>query len=374
MLGTYTPLRPLCDPRAVIYKARGDDLTAVEALAARLEPGLARAILDALTAQGNAVPLDALVAALESGDVGKVVALLDTPEVTAAFAKITAPLQQAVYAGGALGAGAIATQMTGVSFVFDQLNPRLLTWLQTYNLGLIREISDQTKEGIREYLLAGMTAGRNPKDVAREVKTVIGLTDRQSRAVYNFRRELETFHQRQSAGGYNLGAKVDRVNGTQVLRPDEDGVPQDGITERRLRDFRFDGQLKRSLETGKPLSQEQIDKMVAAYQRKYLAYRSRTIARTEAIRTTNFGVQDAWRQAIESGKVPEALVRKRWLVTKDERLCKVCGPIPKMNPDRGITIGAQFATPKGPVTIPPAHPNCRCSVVFRVWEPEQLKG
>jgi len=374
MLGTYTPLRPLCDPRAVIYKARGDDLTAVEALAQKLEPGLAKAILDALTAQGDAVPIDALVAALESGDVSKVVALLDTPEVTAAFAKLTPSVQGAVYAGGALGAGTIAAQMRGVSFVFDQLNPRLLTWLQTYNLGLIREIQDQTREGIREYLLAGMTSGRNPKDVAREVKTVIGLTDRQARAVYNFRRELETFHTRQSAGSWNLGAKIDRVNGTQVLRPDDDGSPKDGIDQRRLRDFRFDGQLQRAMTTGKPLSQAQIDKMVAAYQRKYLAYRSRTIARTEAIRTTNMGVQDAWRQAIESGKVPEELVRKRWFVTKDERLCKVCGPIPNMNPKRGVTMGQPFATPKGPMTIPPAHPNCRCSIVFRVWEPEQLKG
>lgn len=371
-LGTYTPLRPLCDPRAIIYKAR--DLSEIEALAAKLEPGLAKAILDALTQQGKAVPLDALVAALESGDVSKVVALLDSPAVTAAFQAIAAPLQGAVYAGGALGAGAIATQITGAAFVFDQLNPRLITWLQTYNLGLIREISQQTKEGIREYLVAGMTAGRNPKDVAREVKTVIGLTDRQARAVYNFRRELETFHTRKTGGGYNLGAQIDRVNGTQVLRPDEDGLPKDGITERRLRDFRFDGQLKQSMTTGKPLSQAQIDKMVAAYQRKYLAYRSRTIARTEAIRTTNMGVQDAWRQAIDSGKVPEALVRKRWLVTKDERLCKVCGPIPGMNPQRGLSIGQPFATPKGPVTIPPAHPNCRCSVVFRVWEPEQLQN
>lgn len=374
MLGRYTPLRPLCDPRAIVFKAKGGDITAVEALANKLEPGLAKAILDALKAQGAAVPLDALVAALESGDVGKVIALLDTPEVTAAFSKLTAPLQQAVYAGGALGAGTIASEVRGAAFVFDQLNPRLLTWLQTYNLGLIREIGEQTKEGIREYLLAGMTAGRNPKDVAREVKTVIGLTDRQSRAVFNFRRELETFHQRQSAGGYNLGAKIDRVNGTQVLRPDEDGLPKDGITERRLRDFRFDGQLKQSMATGKPLSKAQIDKMVEAYQRKYLAYRSRTIARTEAIRTTNMGIQDAWRQAIESGKVPEALVRKRWVLTRDERLCKVCGPIPSMNPQRGVTMGQPFATPKGPVTIPPAHPNCRCSITFRVWEPEQLKG
>lgn len=373
MLGRYVPLRPSCDPRSIIYKARGGDLSEVEALASKLEPNLAKAILAALTAQGDAVSIDAIVAALEAGDVGKVVALLDSPEVIAAFSALTAPVQSAVYAAGALGAGAIATQVRGAAFVFDQLNPRLLTWLQSYNLGLIREISSQTKEGIREYLLAGMTAGKNPKDVAREVKTVIGLTDRQARAVYNFRRELETFHLRQGAKAWNLGGKIDRVNGTQVLRPDEDGSPMDGVDERRLRDFRFDGQLKRAMETGKPLSQEQIDKMVAAYQRKYLAYRARTIARTEAIRTTNKGIEDAWRQAIESGKVPEGLVRKRWFVTRDERLCKICGPIPKMNPDRGITIGSPFNAPKGPVMLPPAHPNCRCTIVFRVWEPEQLK-
>ncbi len=371
-IGSYSRLKPLCGPNAVIYKARGD-VPDIEALAAKLEPGLAKAILAALNAQGAAVSMDALVAALETGDVAKVVALLDTPAVTAAFQAMTPALQASVYAGGALGAGTIATQLGGTAFVFNQLNPRLITWLQTYSLGLIREINDQTKEGIREYLIAGMTAGTNPKETARQIKTVVGLTDRQARAVYNFRKELETFHLRGGAAGYNLGAKIDQVNGTQVLRPDEDGLPKDGITERRLRDFRYDGQLKRAMETGKPLTKAQVDKMVAAYQRKYLGYRSRTIARTEAIRTTNMGVQDAWRQAIESGKVPEALVRKRWFVTKDERLCKVCGPIPTMNPARGLSIGQPFATPKGPVTIPPAHPNCRCSVVFRVWEPEQLK-
>lgn len=373
MLGTYTPLRPLCDPRAVIYKARGGDMSEIEALASKLEPGLAKAILAALQAQGAAVPMDALVAALEAGDVGKVLALLDSPAVTAAFDAIKPAVQGAVYAGGALGAGAIAAQVRGAAFVFDQLNPRLITWLQTYSLGLIREINDQTKEGIREYLIAGMTSGVNPKDTARQVKTVIGLTDRQSRAVFNFRKELETFHLRRTGGGYNLGAKIDQVNGTQVMRPDEDGLPKDGITERRLRDYRYDGQLKRAMESGKPLSKEQIDKMVAAYQRKYLAYRSRTIARTESIRTTNMGVQDAWRQAIEAGKVPEDLVRKMWIVTRDERTCRVCGPIPTMNPRRGLSIGQPFATPKGPTTLPPAHPNCRCTVFFRVWEPEQLK-
>jgi hypothetical protein len=49
------------------------------------------------------------------------------------------------------------------------------------------------------------------------------------------------------AGGYNLGAKIDRVNGAQVFKPGVDGTPKDGITERRLRDFRYDKQLLRSV-------------------------------------------------------------------------------------------------------------------------------
>ena len=218
-----------------------------------------------------------------------------------------------------------------------------------------------------------MKAGENPRAVARDIKGVVGLTDRQAKAVMNFREELETFHERRTGGGYNLGAKIDRVNGFQVLRPDEDGSPMDGITERRLRDFRFDGQLRSAMESGKPLTEAQIDKMVEAYERKFLAYRARTIARTEALRTTNMGVQDAWRQAIEEQKVQEPQVRRQWIVARDERLCEVCSPIPSMNPKRGVKFGQPFATPKGPWTLPPIHPNCRCTVFVRQWEPEQLQ-
>lgn len=371
--GRYVPLRPMCDPRAVIYKARGGS-SEMEDLAASLEPKLAKAVLAALEKVSDSVKMAAIVKALEAGNVADVVALLDTPEVAAAYQALSPALQQTVYASGMLGAAAINLKLRGAVFAFDQLNPVLIQWLQTYHLGLIKQISEQTKAAVRDELLAGMQAGKNPKAVARHVKDIVGLTQTQAKAVSNYRKELETFHLRQSAAGYNLGAKIDRVNGTQVLRPDDDGTPKDGIDERRLRDFRFDGQLKRAMETGKPLSKDQIDKMVAAYRRKYLAYRSRTIARTEAMRTTNVGVQEAWRQAIASGKMPEALVRKTWLVAKDERLCRVCAPIPTMNPKRGIPLGAQFATPKLPVMLPPAHPNCRCTVAFRVLEPEMLKG
>ncbi len=355
-----------------VRKDRGQ-MAAIEALVAGLEPKLASTIQAGLEAMGDAVPLQALIEALEARDIGKVLALLSLDTAQAAFAGVAPAVQNGVYAAGALTAGNIA-RIAGVQFAFDRLNPRLITWLQTYSLGLIREINDSSREAIRSVLVSGITAGDNPKETARQIKQIVGLTERQAKAVQNYRKELETFHLKTTAGSFGLGNKVNRVNNTQVAILDEDGDNTDGINARRLRDFRFDGQLKRAMTAGKPLSKAQIDKMVGAYARKYKAFRARTIARTEAVRTNAMGVQDAWRQAIESGKVPEALVRRQWVVARDERLCESCAPIPGMNPKEGVKFAEPFATPKGPVALPPVHPNCRCSVFIRQWEPSDLGG
>lgn len=372
--GPYKRYRePLVPPSELVFKASPEQLSQIEALANKLEPSLYKAILLGLTTTAESIDLNMLIAALESGDVGKVLGLLALDKAAEAFAALQPAVQAGVYAAGAYAATQVVA-VSGASFTFGQLNPRLISWLQAYSLNLIQQINDQTREAVRSFLVQGMTAGKNPKDVAREVKNIIGLTEKQAKAVQNYRKELETFHLKRTAGAYGLGNKVNRVNGTQVSILDEDGLNSDGINARRLRDFRFDGQLKTAMSTGKPLKPEQIDKMVAAYQRKFLAYRSRTIARTEALRTTNMGIQDGWRQAIEAGKVPEDFVRKQYIVARDERLCEVCSPVPSLNPKQGVKLAAPFNTPKGPYNLPPLHPNCRCTVFFRVYEPSQLKG
>ncbi|CAB4130442.1 Phage head morphogenesis domain containing protein [uncultured Caudovirales phage] len=372
----HSPFRRLAHarlpPAALIFKKA--TLGDIEELLQGFDDDLTSAVLQALTAQQAAVDIDLIATALETGDVGKVLAILDLPETLAPLAGIQTAIHTGITAAGAAAAVEVSRAIGGVKFMFNTLNPRLVRWLQVYSLGLIREITDKTKEGVRQYLTAGIKAGDNPKTVARDIKGIIGLTDRQAQAVANYRKELSDFHNKTSAGGYGLGNKIDRVNGTQVLRLGPDGKPKDGITARRLRDFRFDGQLKGAISSGKPLSQAQIDKMVAAYQRKYLAYRARTIARTEAIRTNNMGIQDAWQQAIDKGLVNEDLVRKIWIVAKDERLCLHCAPIPSMNPPKGIRHAQSFKTPDGPTLIPPLHPNCRCTIFYRVYEPIQLQG
>lgn len=367
----------LVSPREIVAKVSNDALMSEIELAARkLEPELAEALLAMLSALQDVVPLDELAAAVKAGDIDRIMRLIGDANLSLAAGKVTGALQDAAWAGGAIAATSINSTIREASFVFNRLNPRLIDWLQGYTYNLVKltkdEAGEATKQAIREAMTAGMTVGNNPLTVARDIRASIGLTPRQQKAVKNFRTELESFHLRGGEGGYNLGAKISRVYGTQVYALGEDGGPADGITERRLRDFRYDGHLSRALKTGVPLKPEKIDEMVAAYHRKYLKYRSQTIARTEALRATNYGVQDGWRQAIEAGKVPEAQVRRQWVVSRDERLCEVCAPVPKLNPKRGVKFGEPFATPKGPVMLPPLHPNCRCHIFIRVWEPEQL--
>lgn len=346
-----------------IEKSAEDD--ALAALLKKLEPDLAAKILAAFEAQQGAISLAAIVAALERGDISAVLAMLEIPQAVSAMRGVAAATHDAVWAAAMAQAAGINRLFRGVSFTFNRLSPTLVPALQQYEMKLIREIDAGTREGIREFLIGGMEAGRNPRDTARDVRSIIGLTARQAKAVKNFRKELESFHLRTSAKGYNLGGKIDRApGGAQVFKPDEDGAPKDGILDRRLRDFRFDGQMRRSMESGKPLSKAQIDRMVDAYARKYLKYRSENIARTESMRSLNFGVQESWRQAIQTGVVKESAVRRKWSLSPDERLCADCAPIPEMN-KAGVTFGMPFATPIGPLMLPPVHPSCRCRVLIR---------
>ena len=353
-------------------KANTPSMEEIEALARKLEPGLAKTILDALKVQAESANLADIEDALKAGDVERVLRALNLQQALEDFQAMRNQLASIIAAGGNLAAG-MATRLTGVGVVFDALNTDVTDYLRDYSLALVREITENTRAGIRDALMNGLRKGQNPRETAIQVRQVIGLTERQAAAVARFRVELETFHERRSAKAWNLGGKISRApGGAQVFAVDENGDPIDGINARRLRDFRFDRTLQNAMKTGKPLTPEQIDTMVQRYAERWRKYRSQTIARTESIRALNAGAMETWRQAIKAGKFPEALVRRQWIVAKDERLCRICRPVPKLNPPRGVAFGQPFKTPKGPKMMPPLHPNCRCTVFVRMWEPAQL--
>ena len=342
---------------------------ALRALADGASPKVKQAIIDALRS-GDDAQIAQLAEALAAGSIPRVMALLGLDVLEQRFAAVQAELRSVIAAAGKATAATIPARprLVGPSLqvAFDTTNARTIETIQQYDLNLIREISENTRNGIRALITDGLSAGKNPRAVARLVKQQVGLTAKQQAWVGNFRRELETFHERSSASGWNLGGQKSKApGGAGVMAIDDNGNPVDGIQNRRLRDFRFDGQLKRAMATGKPLTPEQIDKMVGRYQERLIAHRAETIARTEALRAVNAGNHLAWKQAIDTGAVVADEVRKFWHTAGDERVRLTHRRIPKMN-EGGVGIDELFDTPKGGVLYPPLGPNCRCVVIYRV--------
>lgn len=355
-----------------VSKAGKGTLSDIEALAEKLEPNLARAIRDMLKDHVASVDLDKLAEALKAGDTWKVLDLVGEVDPVKAAA-VKEQLQNAVWQGGALAtSGPVFNE---ARFAFNRLNPALITWLENYNLELIRDVNRKTIESVRAVLVEGMTAGRNPIDQARRIKQVVGLTPNQAKAVATYRKELENFHLKRSAKRWGLGNERSKQSGVEVQTLDAKGKPKDGIEVRRLRDQRYDGMLQRAMENRKPIPPEKIDAMVDRYQERMIQNRARTIARAESMRALNAGSEEAWRQAVGEGKFDGSLVRKFWKESKSERECEECKSIARSQPKRGIPMGASFVSKKSGRSYrsAPAHPNCLCVVFHRLFEREQLQ-
>lgn len=187
---------------------------------------------------------------------------------------------------------------------FDADRTQARDWADKEAAALIREITDEQREVIREVIVRSTQGEYTVSQIARQVRGTIGLTSQQAGWVENFR-------QRQ------IDAAIER------------GVPA---------------------ERAPSAVQGEVDK----YHKRIHRYRSETIARTETIRASSEGRQAAWQQGMDDGFIsPDA--EKRWIVEFDG--CSICM-------GNGITgwINIKDTWSTGD---PPAHPNCRCDVILR---------
>ncbi len=220
----------------------------------------------------------------------------------------------------------------GVKISFDLLSPESISFLESYTLDLIQQISDDSRLSIQNVLLDAFRNGGHPYEQAREIKDVIGLTDTEIKAVGNFQKAL--------MGG-----------------PDDLKV----ALQRGLRDRRFDPTIINAIEQGGMLDADQIQNMTDRYYERYLKYRAEMIARTETIRASVMGQQQTWKQAADQNLLDVATSKQKWIVTHDDRLCDFCASVPRMN-EGGVPLGDAFITSWGPVSGPPLHPHCRCAL------------
>lgn len=108
------------------------------------------------------------------------------------------------------------------------------------------------------------------------------------------------------------------------------------------------------------LSEAEARKKMLAYASRIHRHRAMRIARTELAFAFNEGVKQGVRQAQAQGFLGK--VQKRWLTADDERVCPICGPLDE-------TVIGQDELFKGKWEVPPAHPHCRCTVIYEEIEP-----
>lgn len=336
----------------------------VERLARQtFEPRYSREFLRALDRLTADFAFEDIARMIEAGDIESAVAAVGLEPDN--FANVAAVTSGAVATAGEQTARIVpAKRQAGgrIKFVFRPGNPRAEDAVDTLNTGLMRglnggpSITEEGKRAVREHIRRGLQAGENPRKIARRMRGtwdktagayrggMIGLTDTQARHVANAEAQLRS------------------GDPTQLRK----------YLGRNLRDKRFDRTVLKAIREGKPLSEAQIDKMVKGYTRKYVKFRSETVARDQALSALTEGQQQALDQAVQDGHVRNEDIVQEWRTAADDRVRNAHRAIPRMNPG-GKPRGEPFETPLGPLRYPRdpqgSRANtiqCRCALAPRI--------
>lgn len=274
----------------------------VQAQLDRLEPAIARAFAEAVAGVTDAAKITAIEAEIARGNYQAAYDLLGI--TSDSFGQLRQAVTQAYWAGG--NGAVIPTAPVGDPFIskavlaFNGWHPRALAWTQTETGRLVTAIAADQRTGIQGFIRAGIEAGQSPRAVALDIVGrkngatgqreggIVGLTGQQMTWVANARAELS-----------------DPATASRYLR-------------RAARDRRFDRTIRTAIETGKPLAQGDIDRIVTAYSSRLLKLRGEAIARTEALNALRAGQWEGWQQAVDAGRINAADYEVIWDATPDK--------------------------------------------------------
>ena len=280
---------------------RNKDWQLVHAAADSVEAQLRQAYLTAVGDMSADIPITNLTRAIWDRSLTAAINLIDMNIMQEDLTNASMELMREAMAKAGQGSVELLPGYVA-GYSFDLLNPRAVDWLSVNSAELVTGVTDNTVEALRYILRRSFVDGIPPRDAAVLIKKVVGLLPKHATAVYNYRQDL-------------------------IAK---------GVDSRR------------------------IDDMVEGYADRLLTFRAEMIARTETIRAASMGQHEGWRQAVGDGLLDEKRVRRRWIVTRDDRLsehrCK-----PMAGQERRLE--EEFVTGLGnKVLTPPAGPNCRCGV------------
>lgn len=314
------------------------------ALLAQADARVRRRFLALVDSARTVSTLENLATLIERGRINEALA------VSQDIAPGIATALEASYVAAGLSAGVVLRSKVDSDLDFNSLNRRAVADMSLTRVRLIREFTAEQRRATQVFLQDAFSRGLAPVAQARELRKSIGLTQRQSQAVANFRRMLTE--------GSNQSL-------SQALT-------------RKLRDRRFDPSIQAALSGRRRLTAPQIERMTDRYRERFVQFRARTIANTESLQATGQGEEEMFLQAIEAGVLVPDAVAKRWVDRDDS---KVRESHRFMVVREVATMDGLFVTGDGNRARFPGDPalpasdkiNCRCRVVREI-DQSQLPG
>lgn len=190
-------------------------------------------------------------------------------------------------------------------------------WMRTRAADFVTNVSQTQIDGLRALITKASTLhDMSVDELSRAIRPMVGLTLQQSEAAMNYFTKLK----------------------------------ENGVKAERAKD------------------------LTIRYSARMHRYRGYNIARTELAFGYNKGMLEATKQAQEEGYLGKMV--KVWCTADDERVCHICGGLEgktiAMDEDFDFKTKLEAANP-GIKQTPPAHPSCRCTVLYQeVERPTQM--
>ena len=321
----------------IVLLERTDDREEIEAAAQALQgradrrtPAMRRAMADVMRAGVAAVAGDLLERGLRDGD--HVLVRSAIPElspgaiVPVVKADEKPPIEQlsdeieTVFTQGARYAVSFAPR-------FDLVDDRAVQWARERAGRFLSDLDARALANSREAVAWGIENGRTVADTARYLRSTLYLPDRGMNAVENY-----------------FNGLLDRV---------EKG---DDLAEAARHEASG-----RALSPRQFLDAQNIDTLVDRYADNWIKYTAKTTARTMTIESSNAGLRTGWDQAADAGLFDPATATLVWYATNDDLVCPECAAL---NGTEVAFADGTWDVSLGVVEWPPAHPNCRCTLVL----------
>lgn len=324
----------------------------INRLIASWSPLLQKAFLDSIANLRSEAEVEEITRMLEAGDIEGALDAVHLNE--ASYRPLDRAVGEAFEAGGTITARSLPSVRTAeglrAKFQFNVRNPRAETWLKDYSSTLVREIMDDQRDAIRNFLRANMEAGNNPRATALDLVGRIGTNGSREGGILGLTSSQEAWVR-------NYEAELRSASPTSAL-------------VRELRDRRFDAAVKRAAEAGEAIPEDLLSKMVQSYRTRALRFRAEAVGRTEAMASLHESQEQSMAQAVEAGLFETKNVVQIWRTAHDNRVRdshnSMDGQTVPMGEDFVTGDGNTLRFPGDPNGPPEEVINCRCFREFKV--------